>query len=211
MKGPDNKLNILTLGRFSVSIEGKSVATVWPNETLKELFCSLLSPLDLYISWDRICRSMWDIPATPESNLRMEDIFVRPLRSFLVSELGFDPLITGDDGLRFDQERISLDALEFHSAASGGLRLLSLDSHAAAHEKFCRAKTLYAGIYLPDMSGKIIANTRNELESLYLAAVIDGIPLSQHSSWPGCERRAKPELYKKSFRQPDQLLQYCHE
>jgi hypothetical protein len=88
---------------------------------------------------------------------------------------------------------------------------LSLDNRAEALEKFSRAKALYLGSYLCGMSGNIIANTRNELESLYLAAVIDGIPLSQHSSWPGCERRAKPELYKKSFRQPDQLLQYCHE
>jgi two-component SAPR family response regulator len=211
MKVPNFKLNILTLGRISLFIDGKSVLTEWPSETLKELFCSLLSPLDLYISWDRICRSMWDIPATTDSNLRMEETFVGPLRSFLVRELGFDPLITGDDGLRFDQERISLDALEFHSAAAGGLRLLSLDLRSAALEALNRAKTLYVGSYLPGMSGKIIANTRNDLESLYLTAVIDGIPLSQHSTWPGCERRAKTELYKKSFRQPDQSLRFCHE
>jgi len=211
VNAPDTKLNILTLGRFSLSIDGKSVVTAWPDETMKELFCSLLSPLDLYISWDRICRSMWDIPATPDSNLRMEETFVGPLRTFLVSELGFDPLITGDDGLRFDQERISLDALDFHSAAAGGLRLFALENHAAALENFKRAKILYVGCYLPDMSGKIIANTRDDLESLYLTAVIDGMPLSQNSRWPGCERRAKPELYKKSFRQPDPSLQFCHE
>jgi len=211
VNAPDTKLNILTLGRFNLSIDGKSVVTEWPSETLKELFCSLLSPLDLYISWDRICRSMWDIPATIDSNLRMEEIFVRPLRSFLVSELGFDPLITGDDGLRFDQERISLDALEFHSAAAGGLRLFALENHADALENFKRAKALYIGCYLPNMTGKIITNTRDNLESLYLTAVIDGMPLSQSSRWPGCERRAKPELYKKSFRQPDRSLQFCHE
>jgi hypothetical protein len=113
--------------------------------------------------------------------------------------------------LRFDQERIRLDALEFHSAAAGGLRLFSLDNHISALEAFTRAKALYVGNYLPDMSGKIISNTRDDLESLYLSAVIDGMPLAQNSRWPGCERRAKPELYKKSFRQPDQSLQFCHE
>lgn len=211
MNAPDSKLEILTLGSFSISVDGKAVVPDWPSETLKELFCSLLSPLDLYVSWDRICRSIWDIPATTDSELGMEEIFVRPLRSFLVKEFGFDPLITGDDGVRFDQGRITLDALEFHSTAVGGLRQLSLENRSAALEKFCRAKTLYAGIYLPDMTGKIIASTRNELESLYLAAVIDGIPLSRNSSWSGYERRARPELYKKSFRQPDQTQRYCNE
>lgn len=74
---------------------------------------------------------MWDIPAKPDSDLGMEEIFVRPLRSFLIKEFGFDPLISGVDGVRFDQGRITLDALEFHSAAVGGLRKLSLDKRGS--------------------------------------------------------------------------------
>jgi hypothetical protein len=208
MNAPDNKLEILTLGSFSISVDGKAVALDWPNETIKELFCSLLSPLDLYVSWDRICRSMWDVPATTDSDLGMEEIFVRPLRSFLVKEFGFDPLITGDDGVRFDQGRITLDALEFHSAAVGGLRQLSLADRAAARVKLSRAKALYVGSYLPGISGKIIADTRNQLESLYLTAVIDAMPQTRISNWTGCEGIATPELYEPISRRPFQTLHY---
>jgi hypothetical protein len=207
----DTKLEIRTLGHFSISIDGKPVATDWPDETVKELFCSLLSPLDLYVSWDRICRSMWDIPATPNSSLRMEEIFVRPLKSFLVKELGFDPLIIGDDGIRIDQQRIRLDALEFHSAAAGGLRLLSSGNHSAALEKFSRAKALYDGSYLPGMPGKIIASTRNDLESLYLTAIIDAMPLSRNSGWPAREKRGKPDLILRTFRRPVQTMNHILE
>jgi hypothetical protein len=208
MNAPDSKLEILTLGSFSISVDGKAVVLDWPSETIKELFCSLLSPLDLYVSWDRICRSMWNIPATTDSDLGMEEIFVRPLRSFLVKEFGFDPLITGDDGVRFDQGRITLDALEFHSAAVGGLRQLSLDDRAAARVKLSRAKALYVGSYLPGISGKIIADTRNQLESLYLTAVIDAMPQTRIFNWSGYERITTPELYEPTSRRPFQTLNY---
>jgi len=211
MNAPDALLEIQTLGRLSISIDGKFITADWPNESLKELFCSLLSPLDLYISWDRIYRSMWDIPASANSSHQMEKMFIRPLKNFLVKTLGINPLITGDDGIRIDQSLVRLDALEFHSAAVGGLRLLSLDNHAAAREKFSRAKALYAGSYLPGISGRIIANTRNKLESLYLTAVLDAMPLTRSPRWLGCERRAKPELYIKSSRRPFQTKDDMYE
>jgi len=182
MNMPDTTLEILTLGRFSISIAGKPVAIDWPDETTKELFCSLLSPLDLYFTWDRICRSMWGAPATQTNKRRLEEIFKRPLNSFLVKELGFNPLIAGSDGIRIDQKRIHVDAFEFHSTVIEGLRLLPLGNHAAALEKFCRAISLYAGSYLPELPGKIIANTRNELDALYRTAVMNGVREDRQST-----------------------------
>jgi hypothetical protein len=167
MMTADTTLEILTLGRFSILIDGKLVEADWPDETIKLFFCSLLSPLDLYVTWDRICRSLWNVPVTRVSRNRLEQSCIRPLKVFLIKELGFNPLITGQDGIRIDQQRIHLDALEFHGAVLEGLRLLSLDNHRAALVKFNRANTLYGGDYLPELPGKIIANTRTDLESLY--------------------------------------------
>jgi DNA-binding SARP family transcriptional activator len=184
MNKPDTAVEILTLGRFSLFVDGKTVAVNWPDEVIKVLFCSLLSPLDLYVSWDRVCRTMWAEPVT-QCRQRLEEILIQPVNSFLIKELGFNPLITGDEGIKIDQGSIHIDAFEFHRTALEGLRLLSLNSHAAAFEKFSRAKSLYLGSYLPGMTGKIISNTRNELESLYLTAILDAMPQTRHSFFGG--------------------------
>ncbi len=191
---PDTTLEILTLGRFSISVNGNPVAAEWPDETLKVFFCSLLSPLDLYYSWDRICRSMWDVPVTRTNRRRLEEIIIRPLCSFLIREIGFNPLIAGQDGIRIDQHGICVDVHEFHADVVEGLGLLTMGSFAAALDKLSRANSLYAGSYLPGMPGKIIDNARKDLESLYRTAVLDGI-------W-----HARNVLYAPSNRQiPEQI------
>jgi len=172
---PDTTPEILTLGRFSISVEGKPVAKGWPDESLKIFFCSLLSPLDLFFTWDRISRSMLHEPATRTTIRRLEESCVRPLKSFLIKELGFNPLISGPEGVRIDQQAIHIDALEFYSTFLEGLNLLSYGNAVAAREKFSRADSLYAGTYLPGMTGKIIDHTRNDLESLYRTAVMDAV------------------------------------
>jgi len=169
---PETTLEISTLGRFSISVDGKPVATEWPNETVKIFFCSLLSPLDLYVTWDRICRAILGAPDTRVRRRRLENTFIRPLNSFLVKELGYTLLVTGRDGIRIEQQGIHVDAIEFHRAVVEALRLLSVGSHAAALEKINLANSLYGGSYLPGISGKIIDNTRNELESLYNMALL---------------------------------------
>lgn len=175
MNIPDTILEVQTLGRFGVSMNGKSVATDWPDETIKVFFCSLLSPLDLYVTWDRICRSLWDVPETQTCRRRVDELFIRPLNKYLIKEFGFTPLVIGTEGIRIDQKSVHVDAMEFYSTVLEGLRLLSIANQTAALETFEKANLLYTGSYLPGMQGKIIINTRNDIEVLYRTAVMDGI------------------------------------
>jgi len=175
MVEPVTLLKILTLGRFSLNIDGKPVATDWPNESLKVFFCSLLSPLDLYFSWDRICRSFWDVPVSRSCKHRLDEKIIGPLGIFLTSELGFNPLREGDEGMRIDLQLIHVDAHEFYRTVLEGLRLSSFADNTAALERFNRANVLYTGSYLPGIQGKIIENARNGLEAMYRIAVIDSI------------------------------------
>lgn len=192
MNIPDTLLEIRTLGRFSISADGKPVATVWPDEAIKVFFCSLLSPLDLYSSWDRICRSILGVPETRSGRRQLEESYVRPTNSFLIKELGFNPLITGQEGMRIDHRRAHVDAFEFYNTVLEGLRLLSLASDAAAFEKFSRATSLYAGSYLPGMPGKIIASTRKDLESLYRTAAKGITPHARNAFGSGRTKRSEP-------------------
>lgn len=175
MNKPVIALEAQTLGRFSLSVDGREVAMVWPDEQVKVFFCSLLSPLDLYFTWERLCRCILGVAETPSSRRQVEEIFLRPLNHFLIKELGFNPLIAGPEGIRIEPQEIKVDAFEFHDAVIEGLSLISVGNLDAAREKFNRANSLYVGSYLPGMSGKIIDNTRSELDSLYRTAVKDGI------------------------------------
>lgn len=170
---PDITLEILTLGQLNILAGGKSVTPDWPDEATKVLFCSLLSPLDLYFSWDRVCRSMLGVPATKNSRQQLDEYFILPLEKFVTRIFGFNPVIKGPEGIRIDHQRIQVDAQKFQSAIVEGLRLMSDGNHDEACENFSAADSLYAGIYLPGVPGKIIANTRNELESLYRTVIVE--------------------------------------
>ncbi|MDD2899298.1 MAG: bacterial transcriptional activator domain-containing protein [Desulfuromonadaceae bacterium] len=175
MVTPDIKIHIQTLGRFSISIAGNPVATEWPNEMVKVFFCSLLSPLDLYFTWDRVCRSMLSVPVSRASRHRLDELIIRPLINFLVKEIGFNPLVAVKEGIHIDQKHIHVDAHEFYATVLEGIKLLSEADNAAALEKFGRADALYTGSYLPGIMGKIIENARHDLDSLYLTAVMEGV------------------------------------
>jgi hypothetical protein len=187
--------------------DGVHFTAKWPDDTLKVMFCSLLSPLDPSVTWDRICDSVWGTPATPENRLRLEETIVQPLIGFLVRELGLNPFVAEDDGIRIDRQHIQLDAHEFHGTAVEGLRLWSHDNNSAAFEKFSRAKTLYSGCYLPAMAGKIVTNTRNDLESLYLSAILDAMPHTRNSGFLSGNKgtRIEPRM---SGRRPFQTVNY---
>ncbi len=177
MNIPDTILDVQTLGLFRISVDGITVAPEWPDDAHKVLFCSLLSPLDLYCTWDRICRSMLGVPASRASRRRVEEKCLRSLNCFLIREFGFTPLVAGHQGISIDHQRLHIDAFEFYSTILEGLKLLSIANHTAALEKFDRANALYTGSYLPGIPGKIIASTRSELESLYRTAVMEAMAL----------------------------------
>jgi hypothetical protein len=104
---------------------------------------------------------------------QLEENIIRPLKKFLIMELGFNPLLTGEEYISIDRRRAQVDVFEFHSSAVEGLRQLSQGNHAAAQQNLARAKALYAGSYLPGVPGKIIANTRIELESLHQKVILE--------------------------------------
>ena len=169
---PATILDIKTLGCFSISIGGKAVAKDWPDETLKLMFCSLLSPLDIFFTWERICSSMWDVQLTPTHRRQIEELLIRPLKKYLTKEFGFNPLMSGVEGIKIDRQRIHIDAQDFYYCALEGFRLLFRGEHAAAIEKLNRANLLFTGSFLPGLPGKIIENARHDLE-LYRTAVLN--------------------------------------
>jgi hypothetical protein len=212
MNNSGTTLKIQTFGCFNFSMNGIPIETSWPNETVKELFCSLLSPLDLYMSWDRICRAILGETETRSGRRKINENVIKPLDCFLVKLLGFNPLIAEHEGIRIDQLRIDVDVFEFHSAIVDGLRLLTVGNHGVAQEKFDRANVLYAGSYLPGIRGKIIDNTRNDLESLRQTICIDAMPFSRKARYSGRNRRTGSGLLVTAPIKTQQKAEYgCEE
>jgi len=192
MNVPDTTMKIQTLGTFKIFANGKQVALDWPNETLKVLFCSLLSPLDLYITWDRICHSTWGVPATQTHRKRLDEVYFCSLANYLEKEMGFNPLIPTVDGIRIDQHRVHVDASEFYRTTIEGLNMMSLGKHIPALKIFKKANTLYTGSFLPGLKGKIISNARNDLESLYRTVVVGTKPLKKFVNTTNAFRNSEP-------------------
>jgi len=211
MNTPDTRIEIRTLGSFSISADEKPIASTWPDKAAKVLFCSLISPLAIHFTWDRICRSMLGVSESPTNRQRLEKDIIVPLSSYLIGEFGFNPLITGHEGIRIDFKSLHVDAFEFHTTAQQGLTFLSRGNHAAAFEKLRRAKSVYKGSYLPGITSKIIANTRHGLESLFQTAVIDALPLTKISCSSGRNRVKEPALRVTSIRKPVRTDNYSSE
>lgn len=171
IRAPDAVVNICTLGRFTIVVNGFPVTPVWPSETVKVLFCSLLSPLDVIVSWDRLCRALWGVPEERISRQRVNDIIILPLRTMLRGLFGHDPLVTYADGIRLDHTGIYVDALEFFELVINGVSCEGNGDHAGACNKFFRAEVLYVGVFMPGIAGKIIESTRKELEVLFHTTV----------------------------------------
>ena len=172
MAKPLPKLKIKTLGGFHIYANGKPVATDWPSETIKVFFCSILSPVDLSINWDRICHSLWGVPANENARNRLDKKLIGPLNTYLFDELGINPLIAVHDGIKIDSDQVHVDAFDFYRSTVEGLKLLSFGQETASDAAFRKADSLYTGSFLPGLRGKIITNTREDLESLYRTAVL---------------------------------------
>jgi DNA-binding SARP family transcriptional activator len=159
-------LSVRTLGDFTITRDRKTVNVTWPDNAIKILFCSLLSPLDVSISRDRLCKALWNIPASAAGIGRLTSALGQ-LHDVMARTFGFSPIIVQDDGITLDYGKVYVDARDFHDTAISGFRNFAGGEIAAASHLFRTASMLYRGEFLPGMTGRIISATRNDLEDQY--------------------------------------------
>lgn len=159
-------LSVRTLGDFTITRDRKTVNVTWPDNAIKILFCSLLSPLDVSISRDRLCKALWNIPASAAGIGRLTSALGQ-LHDVMVRTFGFNPIVFQDDGITLDYGKIYVDARDFHDTAISGFRNFAGGETAAASRLFQAASMLYRGEFLPGMTGRIISATRSDLEDQY--------------------------------------------
>lgn len=163
----NHELHVRSLGGLALSQRGVAVTAPWPDKITKELFCSLLSPLDICITFDRLSRSLLGAPLTARTSERLE-MAIDSLIRFTSEEMGVsDPLLVTPDAVGFKGDSICIDAHQFFETALKGLSNLSKGEKGAALQHVCKAMDLYEGDFLPGMNSRIIVDTREELAGLH--------------------------------------------
>jgi len=170
MNTPIRLLDVRTLGGFSLKFGEREITPQWPNDISKVLFCTLLSPLDEYTTMERLCRSLWDLPATRNPGRRIAAM-LEHLSCFLTDLTGINPLIVNEDRVGIDYRYVRVDAAQFYTHANDGTRQLMLGNRRAALVNFHQADRLYRGQFLPGMHNRVISSTREELEETYQVVV----------------------------------------
>jgi DNA-binding SARP family transcriptional activator len=159
-------VEVRTFGQFTLIVNGSETDTAWPDETARILFCSLLSPLDEYVSLERISRSLWGVPATRTSSMRIMGI-IQKLRLHFLGLGDIDPFIMYSDGIALNQKKFAVDANTFRTLTLEGLRLLAKGKRSEASERLRTAYLIYRAPFLPGIPGKLVDATRDELDGLY--------------------------------------------
>jgi len=175
MNLPINTLEIRTLGGFSLMVGKKAITATWPDEISKVLFCTLLSPLDESITMERLCRSLWDLPAsrTPKKRIAAK---IDHLTDIFVAETGINPFFMIGDRVGINSSHVSVDAHEFYRVTAEGFRLKLFGNCQAALIKLQEADLLYRGLFMPEMFNQVISSTREDLDEMHRMVVKQTMP-----------------------------------
>lgn len=159
------RLEVRTLGDFSLMCGERPVLAPWPGRTVQMLFCTLLSPLDSTFSRERLCRCLWGRSSTSQTLGHLDETFDCLVR-FLGKETGGNPFSLMNEGIALNPALVRVDAFDYYHYALEGLRQLSLGDAALSGRNFRSAVAVYNGVFLPGMHNRIIADARQELAAL---------------------------------------------
>jgi hypothetical protein len=169
-------LRITTLGSFGISAGTTPIVPNWPEGSARQLFCTLLSPLDESVPWERLSRSLTGKPGSPESIELLRDDVEKVIELFQTTT-GYTPIKVNTDGVGIDVRVVTLDSHHFRECALSGLALMAQGDLLGMHQAFRQARSWYGGHFLPGFHGRIINDTRTELAELFgMTTLKRGVP-----------------------------------
>ena len=156
-ENPKRRLNVICLGRFSVSTtEENTSALRWKTAKAEELFALLIHYQGRVKSKDSIIDTLWP-ELEPKKSANLFRVTCTYLRAAL-AEMGFFSLLIRElDGYKINTDFINCDLFNFRLAAH------SISSQGI--EKLDKASALYSGVYLEDKSYDWASGIRTQLES----------------------------------------------
>lgn len=169
MSGFGNFLYVRTLGEPGMFMNGRKLETAFPSPEAREIFLSLLSPLDECTGWERLENVIRGNPSVTRRKALVRK-GVKEIKKMFLRTAGINPLREYPHGVGLDFRTVRVDVHDFRELSFKGLKLFAEGDHAAAGPCLRRALALYAGPFLPGDSGRIIDAAREELEELKVMA-----------------------------------------
>lgn len=147
------RVELRTLGRFSVIIDGESTpGSVWQSRKARDLLRILAARRGRPVPREELCELLWgdDDPARTAHRL---SVALSTIRSILDpgKRLPADYFVVADGGsVALDVSRVAVDLERFMEEAEHGLRLRARGDLVAARETLSIAERRYGGDFLED-------------------------------------------------------------
>ena len=161
MSGFGNFLYVRTLGEPGMFMNGRKLETAFPSPEAREIFLSLLSPLDECTGWERLENVIRGNPSVTRRKALVRK-GVKEIKKMFLRTAGINPLREYPHGVGLDFRTVRVDVHDFRELSFKGLKLFAEGDHAAAGPCLRRALALYAGPFLPGDSGRIIDAARED-------------------------------------------------
>jgi DNA-binding SARP family transcriptional activator len=135
------------------------------------MFCCLLVTYDQWIHRQTVIDALWPGCSADSGEKNFKTTLSRLRKS--ISGSGFmAPVLTQGEAIRLNYLSINLDASEFRSNATQGIKRLVRGDTKSARKLLESAQDLYRGVFLPEEPhNKFITDARNELGEIHTSVI----------------------------------------
>lgn len=148
-----NAPSISTLGRFTVTVDGRQVPSgAWQSRKARDLLKLLTARAGRTVTREAAAEALWPGDTTDALGARLSVLLSR-LRTILDPNRRHSPdhyLDAGKVGIALRPDRVRIDITDFLGAAANGARLASAGRWDEAEPDLRRAEQLYVGDFLDE-------------------------------------------------------------
>ncbi|MDD2319777.1 MAG: DNA-binding protein [Geobacteraceae bacterium] len=165
------KTSVSTFGGLNIFLDDVPVSIAWESQKARLLFCCLLVTCDQWVHRQKIIEAVWPGCTHASGEKNFKTTLSRLRKSFSLSR-GVAPVLAQGEAIRLNYLDISVDASDFRSNATQGIKLLVRGEIKAARKYLEAAQDLYLGDFLPEEpNNSFITSARLEHADLYSSVI----------------------------------------
>ncbi|HOP39722.1 MAG TPA: DNA-binding protein [Geobacteraceae bacterium] len=167
----NSKTAVSTFGGLNVYYDEVPVSISWESQKARLLFCCLLVTSNQWVHRQKIIDAVWPgcSPASGEKNFKTT---LSRLRKSFSAIRGLTPVLAQGEAIRLNYLDIAVDASEFRTSATQGIKLLVRGEIPSSRKYLEAAQDLYLGDFLPEEpNNSFISSARLEYAEIYASVI----------------------------------------